>query len=105
MLIEYPDPEERKRELAKLRDVEHQVQIEIDGCERISAIADEDMARSNDEKTSAVHFLRFELPAEARAEVRSGANISVVIEHPAYHARASLSDATRKTLAADLSTD
>ena len=103
MLIEFPDPDVRKRELARMRDIEHQVQIEIDGVPRITAIADEDMARSNDEKTSAVHFLRFELPAKARTLVKQGgAGVRIVIEHVAYNASTGLSEATRRALAQDL---
>ena len=102
MLIEYPDADVRKRELARLRDVEHQVQVEIDGVPRITAIADEDMERSNDEKTSAVHFLRFELPAAALAALRQGAGVSVVIEHPAYSATTQLSAAARAALLQDI---
>ena len=63
MLIEYPDPNERKRELARLIGVEDRVFVEVEGHARVYAIADEDLDRENDEKTSAVHFLRFELAA------------------------------------------
>ena len=102
MLIEFTDADVRKRELARMRDIEHQVRIEIDGAPPIVAFADEDMERSNDEKTSAVHFLRFELDADARRAVNSGAPVSIVIDHPAYHARVRLSDPTRQALRADL---
>ena len=101
MLIEYPDAEMRKVELAKLRDIEHHVKVVVDGCDPIDGIADEDMDRSNDEKTSAVHFLRFEVPRDARDAARRGAAIDVVVNHPAYAAGTSLTEATRSSLAGD----
>jgi len=76
--------------------------VQVDGCARVAAIADEDMERSNDEKTSAVHFLRFELPPAARAALKSGAALAIGIEHPAYRAVVPVSDATRAALAKDL---
>jgi Protein of unknown function (DUF3501) len=102
MLIEFPEAEERKRQLALLRGIEHNVWVQLDGGARVTAIADEDMERSNDEKTSAVHFLRFELPAEMRAALKSGAKLAIGIDHPAYQARTSVSDATRTALVTDL---
>ena len=74
MLIEYPDAHERKRELARLIGVEDRLFVEVEGHARVYAIADEDLDRENDEKTSAVHFVRFEFPAAARAAVRAGAD-------------------------------
>src|SRR5438445_6474072 len=64
MLIEYPEIEERKRMLARLKGIERRLWVEVQGCERVYAIADEDLERENEEKTSAVHFLRFELTRE-----------------------------------------
>ena len=101
MLIEYPDAEMRKVELAKLRGVEHHVKVVVDGFDPIDAIADEDMERSNDQKTSAVHFLRFEVPREARAALRRDVAVDVVVNHPDYAAKTSLSEATRHSLAGD----
>jgi len=92
MLIEYPDPHERKRELARL----------IEGHARIYAIADEDLERENDEKTSSVHFVRFELPAAARAAVRAGAGVRLGCDHPNYPAHVSISPETLASLAGDL---
>ncbi len=63
MLIEYPEPEERRRRLAELKGIEDRCWVQVDGCERVYAIADEDLERENEEKTSAVHFVRFELDA------------------------------------------
>ena len=101
MLIEYDDVEVRKRELLRLRNVEHQVQLVVEGHPPITAIADEDLPRSNDEKTAAVHFLRFQLDDAAIADFKRGAPTTCRIEHPNYGAEARLSEAQRKALAAD----
>src|SRR5262245_57070651 len=84
MLIEYPDADERRRMLSQLRGIENEVWVEVGGGQRIHAIADEDLERENDEKTSAVHFLRFELNADTRAQLRRGASLSFGVDHPAY---------------------
>ena len=102
MLIEFPDAEERKRQLALLRGIEHDVWVQVDGGARVAAIADEDMERANDEKTSAVHFLRFELPAAERAALKDGAALTVGIDHAAYSAAVAVPDATRAALVKDL---
>lgn len=102
MLIEFPEAEERKRQLALLRGIEHNVWVQSDGGVRVTAMADEDMERSNDEKTSAVHFLRFELPPETRAALKCGARLAIGIEHPAYQARTSVDEAVRAALVKDL---
>jgi hypothetical protein len=101
MLIEFPEAEERKRQLALLRGIEHNVWVQQDGGARVTAIADEDMDRSNDEKTSAVHFLRFELPPEMRAALKAGAKLAIGIDHPAYQALTSVNEATRAALVKD----
>ena len=74
----------------------------MEGCERVSAIADEDLERENDEKTSAVHFLRFELSAAMRERLRRGAGVLAGVDHPDYRARAELRAEVRGALAADL---
>jgi Protein of unknown function (DUF3501) len=102
MLIEYPDPEERKRMLGALKGIERAVWIEVAGCERVSAIADEDLERENEEKTSSVHFLRFELGAAMREALARGAQVSVGVDHPQYRAVARLAPEVRAALAADL---
>jgi Protein of unknown function (DUF3501) len=102
MLIEYPDPEERKRMLAALKGIERAVWIEVAGCERVPAIADEDLERENDEKTSSVHFLRFELDPAMRQALARGAQVSVGVDHPQYRAAARLAPEVRAALAADL---
>jgi hypothetical protein len=83
MLIEYPDVDERREALARLKGVEERVWVRAEGCAPVYAIADEDLERENDEKTSAVHFLRFEFPAATAAALRGGARVAVGIDHPA----------------------
>ncbi len=103
MLIEYTDPEVRKRELARLRGVEQQVWIEVSGAERVNAIADEDLERENEEKTSAVHFLRFELTPAMVSALKSGAELSAGVDHEAYSAEVRpVPAATRAALLRDL---
>ena len=102
-LIEYPDVAERKAALAKLKGIEDRCWVQVDDLERIYAIADEDLERENEEKTSAVHFLRFELSAAMVAAARSGAAISVGIDHDNYrHEIRPLPQAIRDSLARDL---
>ncbi len=101
MMIEFPDPEERARKLAQLHGIEHRVTLRA-GAETATAIADEDMERSNETKTSAVHFLRFELGAGAIEAFRRGSAVELAIEHPQYRAHAALDAATLAALAADL---
>jgi hypothetical protein len=84
MLIEYPDEDERRTMLAKLKGVESRVWVEVEGAPRIYAIADEDLERENEEKTSSVHFLRFELDAPVAGRVKAGAAVSIGVDHPAY---------------------
>jgi len=102
MLIEYPDPDERQRMLAQLKGIERRVWVQVDDCERVFAIADEDLERETEEKTSSVHFLRFELSAAMREHLRRGAKVVVGVEHPQYRASAELQPQVRAALAADL---
>ena len=102
MLIEYADVELRKRELLRLRNIEHEVQLVVGDHAPITAVADEDLPRSNDEKTAAVHFLRFELGAAAVADFKRGAHATFRIKHPNYRAEARLTESQQKALAADL---
>lgn len=102
MLIEYDDVEVRKRELLRLRNIEHKVQLVVGDHAPITAIADEDLPRSNDKKTAAVHFLRFELHAAAVADFKRGAPATFRIEQPNYRAEARLTEAQQQALAADL---
>jgi hypothetical protein len=87
MMIEYEDPVVRKGELAKLKGVEDRVYVQVDGQAKIYAIADEDLERENEEKTSSVHFLRFEFPPDAIAAVKRGGAIAIGIDHPNYAVR------------------
>jgi Protein of unknown function (DUF3501) len=84
MLIEYPDVDERHTMLALLRGVEDRVWVRAAGHDRVYAIADEDMERANDEKTSAVHFLRFELAPAMSHALTGGAALALGVDHPAY---------------------
>lgn len=101
MLIEYPDAEQRKRELVRLRHLEHAIALTVHGHAPIVAIADEDMERSNAEKTAAVHFLRFELDAAMIADWRSGAPVTLASTLPALPVEATLTPQQRRMLAAD----
>lgn len=101
MLLEYPDAEERRRRLAELKGIERRVWIEI-GAARIYAIADEDLERETEEKTSSVHFLRFELDAEARRALGRGAAVKVGVDHAHYRASTELSAVQRAALLKDL---
>src|SRR5258705_7388005 len=87
MLIEYPDIEERRTALARLIGVEDRVWVKVAGQPRIYAIADEDLDRENEDKTSAVHFLRFELPGSMKQALKDGAALSVGVDHPNYRGR------------------
>ncbi|MDO8376709.1 MAG: DUF3501 family protein [Aquabacterium sp.] len=102
MLIEYPDPNERKRELARLIGVEDRMFVEVEGHPRVYAIADEDLDRENDQKTSAVHFVRFEFSPAARQAVRAGAAVKLGCDHAHYPAHVSISPETLASLAGDL---
>jgi len=102
MLIEYPDVNERKRELARLIGVEDRLFVEVEGQPRVYAIADEDLDRENDEKTSAVHFVRFELTPAMCAAVKAGASVKLGCDHTNYPAHVSLAPETLASLAGDL---
>ena len=104
MMIEYPDPDVRKLALARLKGVEDRVYVQVGEGPKVYAIADEDMDRENEEKTSSVHFLRFELDAASRAAAQAGSPICVGADHPACQVGPLvLPDNTRAALVADLS--
>ena len=84
MMIEYPDVAERSRMLAKMKGIEDRVWLQAEGCARIFAIADEDLPRENEEKTAAVHFLRFQLDDETRRSLKYGVSLSMGVDHPVY---------------------
>lgn len=102
MMIEYPDPRDRAAALQALRGVERRCHVEVLGNGRVVAIADEDLERANAEKTSAVHWLRFELPAEMRSAIAAGAAIVAGTDHPEYRHSARLAPESVEALARDL---
>lgn len=102
MMIEYTDSEERRVALAKLIGVEDMVWIRVSGFKKVHPIADEDLERDNAEKTSSVHFLRFEFTPDMIAALKNGAQISAGVDHPSYQMVIdALPSATRQSLIAD----
>ncbi|QDL38926.1 DUF3501 family protein [Rhodoferax sediminis] len=102
MMLAYTDINERQRELARLIGVEDRLFVEVEGHDRVYAIADEDMDRENDEKTSAVHFVRFELTPEMCASVKAGAGVKLGCDHTHYPAHTQVAPETLASLAGDL---
>jgi len=102
LLIEYPDVNERKRELARLIGVEDRLFVEVEGEGRVYAIADEDLDRDNGEKTSAVHFMRFEFNPAQRAAIKAGAAVKLGCDHTNYPAHVTIAPETLASLAGDL---
>ena len=102
MMIEYPDINERKRELARLIGVEDRMFVEVEGHERVYAIADEDLDRENDEKTSAVHFVRFEFTPGMASAIKAGASVKLGCDHRNYPAHTTIGPETLASLAGDL---
>ncbi|HVG05512.1 MAG TPA: DUF3501 family protein [Burkholderiaceae bacterium] len=105
MMIEYEDPVLRKAELARLKGVENRVYVEVDGFSRVYAVADEDLPRENEEKTSSVHFLRFEFESQMIRAFQQGAAVALGIEHAYYPARVDeVAPEVQASLARDFST-
>jgi hypothetical protein len=102
VLIEYPDVHERKRELARLIGIEDRLFVEVEGQPRVYAIADEDLDRENEEKTSAVHFVRFEFTKDMRDAIRAGASVKLGCDHENYPAHTAIAPETLASLAGDL---
>jgi len=103
MLIEYEDVEERKRALAQLKGVEDRTWVQVEGHVRVFAIADEDLERENDDKTSSVHFLRFELSPAMVSSLKAGAVLGMGVDHAALTASIpAVGDSTRAALVRDL---
>jgi len=102
MMIEYPDPEERQWWLSKLIGIEDKVWIQVRGFERVGAIADEDLERENEQKTSSVHFLRWELTDDMAQTLKSGVGLSMGIDHPQYRTTLDVPAAVRDALVKDL---
>ncbi len=102
MMIEYPDPGERAKRLADLIGIEDKVWLRVAGHERVRAIADEDLDRANEQKTSAVHFLRFELDEAMAQALKKGAGLAIGVDHPRYSATLEVASGVRDALAKDL---
>jgi hypothetical protein len=103
LMIEFTDEAERRVALAKMRGVEDTIWMQVEGHDKVTPFANEDMERTNDNKTSAVHFLRFELDQEIITSLKSGANLSAGITHAEYHHIVDVvADSLRKTLIEDL---
>ena len=102
-MVEFPDVEERRAMLGQLIGIEDKVYVQVEGFERVFAIADEDLDRSDEQKTSAVHFMRFELSAEAVDALKSGASLAAGIDHENYQVEISpLPENIRQSLIGDL---
>jgi hypothetical protein len=103
LLLEFPDPDERRVALEKLIGVEDRCWVRVSEMERVFALADEDMERENEEKTSAVHFLRFELSPSMAEAMKSGASLSIGVDHDNYrHLLSPLPAPIRNALSRDL---
>jgi uncharacterized protein DUF3501 len=103
MMLEYEDPEVRKHWLARLKGVEKKVWVQVAGQEAVFAIADEDLERENETKTSAVHFLRFPLSQAMIAALRAGAGLAMGVDHPEYqYSLGTVPEAVLRSLCEDL---
>ena len=103
MLIEYVDESEPRIALTKLKGIEVKTWVQVEGSKKVYAIADEDLQRENETKTSAVHFLRFELTEEMAAALKYGVSLTMGVEHPQYSAEVEVTSQTRSALVKDLS--
>jgi hypothetical protein len=101
-MLEYRDVEERKKQLARLAGIEHQVWVRVDSFDRVRAIANEDLERSNEEKTSAVHFMRFELEQNMIRALHKGAELRMGVSHKCYSHEVQVPDVSRTALMQDL---
>ena len=102
MLIEYVDESERRIALTKLKGIEDKTWVQVEGSKKVYAIADEDLQRENETKTSAVHFLRFELTEEMAAALKYGVSLTMGVEHSQYSAEVEVTSQTRSALVKDL---
>jgi hypothetical protein len=102
-MVEFPDVEERRAMLSRLLGIEDKVYVQVDGFDRVFAIADEDLDRSDDKKTSAVHFMRFELPSDQVEALKGGAELAAGIDHENYLVEISpVAENVRRSLLGDL---
>ena len=102
MLIEYAEEAERRVALTQLKGIESKTWVQVEGCKKIFAIADEDLPRENETKTSAVHFVRFPLTEEMAAALKYGVALSMGVDHSQYTANVQLNNEARNALVADL---
>jgi hypothetical protein len=102
MMIQYEDLDERKKMLGKLIGIEDKIYMQVEGFDKVFAIADEDISRDNADKTSAVHFLRFELDADMATAAKQGISIHAGVEHDKYSYTVKLTDNVRSSLVKDL---
>jgi Protein of unknown function (DUF3501) len=102
MMIEYADEAERRVALTKLKSIEDKTWVQVEGSKKVYAIADEDLERENETKTSAVHFVRFELSQEMAAALKYGVTLSMGVDHPNYAVSTDIASDTRAALVADL---
>lgn len=100
-MLEYQDVEERKQKLALLRNIEDMVWLQLEGFDRVYSISNEDLDRSNNEKTSAVHFMRFELTADMQKAMRDGAEMKMGCSHEFYTHETQITPAQREALLGD----
>ena len=102
-MVEFPEVEERQAMLAQLVDIENRVYVQVADFDRVFAVADEDLERADEEKTSAVHFMRFELTPEMVTALKEGASLAAGIDHPNYQVEiAPVADNIRQSLLGDL---
>lgn len=101
MMIEFSDVEERKDALAKLIGVEREIWLQVEGFDKVYPISNEDLDRETDEKTSSVHFMRFEFSSEMIAALKDGAVMKAGVDHPKYQYQATIEDPVRQSLVAD----
>jgi len=101
-MIEYEDVDERREALARLKGIEDEVWVEVAGFDKVYAVADEDMEREDETKTSSVHFLRFELTAPMVAALKDGAGLSMGSDHPDYGYQVQVAPSVQDSLVGDL---
>jgi hypothetical protein len=102
MMIEYGDEAERRVALTKLKGIERKTWVQVEGAKKVYAIADEDLERENETKTSAVHFMRFPLTEEMAAALKYGVTLQMGVDHPQYTAAVDVNADTRNALVKDL---
>jgi hypothetical protein len=102
LMLEYPEPDDRRKWLERLIGIEDKIWMRVDDCGSVWAVADEDLERQNENKTSSVHFLRLELSENMAQGLKGGAGLWVGVEHPHYNAAVEAPAAVRGALVKDL---